>query len=96
MTMTTTVREVPERHRYEISVDGAMAGYTRVLIDGDVAVMPHTEIDPQYEGQGLAKTLIAAALDDLRARALTVVPQCPFVRDFIDKHPQYQDLVRAS
>jgi predicted GNAT family acetyltransferase len=93
VTMATTVSEIPERHRYEISVDGALAGFTGVTLDGDVAIMPHTKIDPAYEGQGLATTLIRAALDDVRARGLTVVPRCPFVRDFIDKNPDYQDLV---
>lgn len=93
--MATTVSEVPERHRYEISLDGALAGYTLFTVDGDVATMPHTEIYPGFEGQGLATTLIQAALDDARARGLTVVPRCPFVRAFIEQHPDYQDLVAA-
>jgi uncharacterized protein len=91
--MTTTVVEVPERHRYEIMVDGALAGFTLFTVDGDVAIMPHTQIDAAYEGHGLASTLIRAALDDLRGRGLTVVPRCPFVREFIEKNPEYRDLV---
>ena len=66
--MATTVTENPERRRYEISVDGTLAGFTQFEIDGDVATMPHTEIDPGYKGQGLATTLIRGALDDARAR----------------------------
>jgi predicted GNAT family acetyltransferase len=91
--MQTTVTENPGRHRYEISLDGALAGFTMFTLDGDVAIMPHTEIDPEYKGKGLATILIRAALDDARARGLTVVPRCPFVRGFIEKHPDYQDLV---
>lgn len=93
--METTVTESPERHRYEISVDGELAGFTMFTLDGDVAIMPHTKIDPEYKGQGLATTLIGSALDDLRERGVTVVPRCPFVREFIEKHPEYQDIVKA-
>jgi uncharacterized protein len=94
--MTTTVAEIRERQRYEISVDGALAGFTKFSVDGDVATMPHTEIDPRFAGQGLATTLIRAALDDARARGLTVVPRCPFVRAFIEHNADYQDLVAAG
>jgi len=93
--MATAVTENLERRRYEISVDGALAGFTRFEVDGDVATMPHTEIDPEYKGQGLATTLIRATLDDARARGLTVVPLCPTVRAFIGRNADYQDLVAA-
>lgn len=93
--METTVTEQPERHRYEISVDGSLAGYTLVTVDGDVAIMAHTKIDAAYKGQGLATILIKAALDALRVRGLKVVPRCPFVRDFIEKNPEYQKLLAA-
>jgi predicted GNAT family acetyltransferase len=92
--METTVTENPERHRYEIYFDGELAGFTMFTLDGDVAIMPHTEIDPHYKGHGLATTLIGSALDDLRERGMTVVPRCPFVRDFIEKHPEYHDIVK--
>jgi uncharacterized protein len=93
--MTTTVTEAPARHRYEISVDDALAGFTMFTLDGDVAIMSHTEIDREYEGRGLATTLIGSTLDDLRQRGLTVVPRCPFVRAFIDERPEYQDLLSS-
>jgi predicted GNAT family acetyltransferase len=93
--MEATVTENPGRHRYEISVDGEPAGFTMYTLDGDVAIMPHTKIDSAYEGQGLATTLIGAALDDLRERGVTVVPRCPFVRDFVEKHPEYRDIVKG-
>lgn len=93
--METTVTENPERHRYEIYVDGELAGFTMFTLDGDVAIMPHTKIDPEYEGHGLATRLIGAALADLREREVTVVARCPFVREFLEKHPEYQDVVKG-
>ncbi|MFN2519160.1 MAG: GNAT family N-acetyltransferase [Jatrophihabitantaceae bacterium] len=92
--METTVTENPARHRYEMSVDGALAGFTMLTIDGDVAIMPRTQIEAEFREHGLAATLIGATLDDLRQRGLTVVARCPFVRDFVEKHPEYQDLVK--
>ncbi|MDQ2750046.1 MAG: N-acetyltransferase [Actinomycetota bacterium] len=93
--METTITESPERHRYEIYVDGELAGFTMFTLDGDVAIMPHTKILPEYRQHGLASALIGDALDDLRERQVTVVPRCPFVRKFIDEHPEYQDIVKA-
>ena len=56
-------------------------------------VFTHTEIDPAFEGHGLGSTLARAALDDARSRGESVVPRCQFIRAFIDRHPDYADLV---
>jgi uncharacterized protein len=82
--------------RYEIRVDGELAGFTQFVAggaDGDTVVFPHTEIDGKFAGQGLARTLIGAALDDMRMQGKKIVPLCPFVKSFIKKNPGYQDLV---
>lgn len=91
--MPTTVTEDRAEHRFEIRVDGELAGFTEFSLDGGVATFPHTAIHEQFEGQGLGKTLIRAALDDARDRGWRIVPQCSFVRGFVDKNPEYQDLV---
>lgn len=91
--MTTKVTANDDEGRYEIHVDDELAGFTEFHVAGDVATFPHTEIASEYEGQGLAKQLIGRALDDMRSRGLTVVAQCPFVRSFIEKNPEYQDLL---
>ena len=91
--MATEVRRNDEGGRYEITVDGDLAGFTQFHPDGDVLVFPHTQIDERYSGQGLAKILIGQALDDVRARGLAIVPTCEFVQGYLDKNPQYQDLI---
>ena len=91
--MTTSVVENEDEGRYDIVVDGEVAGFTVVDVHGDVAIFPHTEIASEYEGHGLASELIAGALDDVRATGLRVIARCPFVRDFIEKHGEYQDLL---
>jgi predicted GNAT family acetyltransferase len=91
--MATEVRRNDEAGRYEITVDRDVAGFAAFHPDGDVLVFPHTEIDERYSGQGLAKVLIGQALDDVRARGLTIVPTCEFVQGYLEKNPRYQDLI---
>ena len=83
----------PDETRYEIRVDGALAGFVLYRDEGDRVVLIHTEIDDAYEGQGLGGRLAAFALDDIRRRGLRVVPRCPFIRAYIERHPDYADLV---
>jgi len=92
-TVDATVVDQPERERYEISVAGEPAGFTQYRLRPGLVAFVHTEIDPAREGEGLASRLIATALDDARERGLAVLPFCPFVNAYIERHPEYADLV---
>ena len=59
----------------------------------DRILLTHTEIDPSCEGRGYGSLLARAVLDAARADGLQVAPLCPFIRDYIDRHPEYEDLV---
>lgn len=85
-----------EAGRYEVLVDGALAGYADRIVDGTVMVLPHTVVDPRFRGRGLAATLVERALADARERSLTVDPQCWYVAQYIDSHPDEQDLLAKS
>jgi predicted GNAT family acetyltransferase len=94
--METEVRHNAERSRYELWADAELAGIADYDTAGTtVMVFPHTEISPAMRGQGLAAVLVRAALDDVRAAGHTVDPQCWYVAQFIDQHPEYQDLLAA-
>lgn len=82
-----------DKQRYEIHVDGTLAGLTQAREDGDVIVFPHTVVFDEFEGQGLASRLVAGALDDVRARGKKIVAECPYVARFVEKHPEYADLL---
>ena len=80
--------------RYEARVDGRLAGSAYYDTADDLIVFTHTEVDDAYEGQGVGSTLARAALDDVRADGRRkVVPRCPFIKGWIDRHPAYQDLL---
>jgi predicted GNAT family acetyltransferase len=79
--------------RYEIHLDGELAGFAEYTDRPGRVVFTHTEIGDQFGGRGLAGRLIGWALDDVRARGLKLTPRCPFVRAYIDKHSEYADLV---
>jgi uncharacterized protein len=87
----TRVTDNPAELRYELIVDGELAGEIRYRrVPGGLALV-HTEVDPKREGLG--SVLVRGALDDLRARGLRVVPVCPFVRAYIKRHSEYEDLL---
>ena len=90
------VVHAPEASRYELCDGDRLIGeaaYHRR--DGRIA-FTHTEVDEALEGRGLGSRLVATALDDARSEGLEVVPLCPFVARFIDRHPEYQEVVAAD
>lgn len=90
------VRHNPSESRYEAWAGDDLAGIAAYEADDRRIVFTHTEVADAYEGQGVASSLAREALDDVRRRGgLEVVPQCHFIKGWIDKHPDYQDLVRS-
>lgn len=88
-----SVVDNPAELRYELEVDGTLAGILRYRTEPGIVVLVHTDVDPAFEGRGLGGQLVAGALDDIRARGLQVVPHCPFAAAYIRRHPEYADLV---
>ncbi len=89
----TTVADNPAEERYELTVDGELAGIAEYRGHGQVRTLTHTEIEERFEGRGLATELIRSALADVRARGLQVIPICPFVKAFLAEHREDLDLV---
>ena len=87
------VRHDPDRHRYELLVDGKVAGLAAYRERGDVVIVTHSEVDPALRGQGLGNELAGRTLDQLRERGAKVVPACPFFAAYVGEHPEYDDIV---
>ena len=90
-----TVADNPALNRYEIRADGQTLGFAAYQKQADGAVVfTHTEIDEAYEGHGLGSRLARGALAGVRAEGRSVVPLCPFIKGYIDRHPEFQSLVQ--
>jgi hypothetical protein len=87
------VSDNPESARYEVKVDGNVAGFVDYHLRGDKIALTHTEVFPEYEGQGLAGRLARTALDSARDAGLSVIPTCPYIAKYIERHPEYANLV---
>lgn len=84
---------LPEKHRYEAHLDGRRAGFAEYELSDEQVVFTHTEVDPAFEGRGVGSALARFALDDVRGGGRQVVAKCPFIKEWIDKHPDYADLL---
>jgi predicted GNAT family acetyltransferase len=89
-----TVENNEGARRFEARTPEGMAELRYLVRGGDTLVLIHTEVPPALQGRGIAGLLARAALEWARARGLKVVPKCPYVRAFIERHPEFQDLVR--
>lgn len=90
---TVEVVEAADRQRYEARLGGELAGFAEYRRRDGRTVFTHTEVDGRFEGQGVGGALARAALDDVRARGEQAVPVCPFIAGWIERHPDYDDLV---
>ncbi len=85
MAETTVIRN-DEASRYEIQVDGALAGFMDTEDRGGKTLITHTEVLDEFQGQGLAGILVREALGDLATTGETVIPLCPYVQGFLRKN----------
>ena len=96
-TADSAVARHPEAQRYEIVIDGHAAGFAEYRLvgpDHETMVFTHTVVKDAFAGRGVGSRLAKAALDDARARGLSVRPECSFFVRYIERHGEYADLVR--
>jgi hypothetical protein len=90
--MAEDVRDNPAQHRFELAVEGSIA-FAEYEAAGKTITFVHTEVPEALAGRGIASRLVKGALDQVRARGLKVVSECPFVSAYLGKHPEYGDLL---
>lgn len=89
-------RHNEDQSRYEGWVDGELAGFAAYQRDDGRITFTHTEVGDAYEGHGVGSAIARFALDDVRAQdGAHVVPQCRFIRDWIDRHPDYRSVLHG-
>jgi hypothetical protein len=91
--MSDTVRDNTKLHRFELDADGHVAFSDYKRDDGLLTIM-HTEVPKALEGRGIGSSLIRGVLETARAQGLKVKPVCPFAKGYIERHPEYADLLK--
>ena len=89
----TDVNDNKAMQRFELNVEGHIAA-AYYEISGNVITFTHTEVPKELGGKGVGSILVKGALEQVRARGLRVIAQCPFVHAYIGKHPEYADLLK--
>jgi uncharacterized protein len=89
------ITDAPSRERYEAHLDGELAGILEYRVTRGRIALIHTEVLPVHEGRGVGSALVRFALDDARRRELRVIPTCPYVQDYLRRHPE-DDIVVGS
>ncbi|PRY13920.1 GNAT family N-acetyltransferase [Kineococcus rhizosphaerae] len=99
---TPTVRDVPDRGRFEVLVGDQVAGAAHYLdVDavgggpGRERIFFHTVVEDGFSGQGLAGRLVRSALEETVRSGLGIVPVCPFVKTYVGRHPEYRPSTRT-
>lgn len=90
------ISDQPEESRYEAVREGTLVGHIDYETEGDILTLTHAIVPEEFGGQGVASAMARGVLDDIRARDLRLVPQCSFVAGYIEKHPDYADLVAEA
>jgi len=90
--MPSPIRDNSARSRFELDADGITV-FMNYRPTGNALSLDHTETPVAARGRGLASRLTRGVLDEVRSRGLKIVPRCPFVRAYVERHPEYRDLV---
>ena len=85
----------PKTRRFEVTLGGEVA-FAEYSLLHDAIVLPHTVVPDAFAGRGVASALAVAALTYARTHGLKVKPVCPFMAGYIQKHPEWQDLVHED
>ncbi|MPZ96007.1 MAG: N-acetyltransferase [Propionibacteriales bacterium] len=94
--MELELRDNTDESRYELVDGDTLAGIVEYKLDEGTISLTHTEVDSSYKGEGLGSRIASGVLDGVRARGLAMLPVCPFIRRYVQRHPEYADLVPAD
>ena len=90
----TEIRKNTQNNRYEAVENGQVIGFAEFIDRGETVVMPHTEVNATHEGSGVGGQLAEFALNDIKNAGRKVQPSCAFIASYIQKNPQYGDVVQ--
>jgi predicted GNAT family acetyltransferase len=82
--------------RYWLVVDGVEAEMTYSRANDKLIIIDHTEVPPALRGRKIGERLVRQAIEDARREAFAIIPLCPFAKAQIERHPEWQDVVRGA
>lgn len=85
--------EVTENNRFELEIDQSVAFIEFDKIEPNILDLVHTEVPEALSGKGVGSKLVEGALQYSRDNELKIIPSCPFIKNYIDKNPQWKDLI---
>ncbi len=91
-----TIVDVPARRHYEARFGNEVVGFIEYRSVRGRRILFHTEVDRSVEGRGVGSRLVSGVLDDVRANGLAITVKCPFMAAFLQRHPEYRDLLSMS
>lgn len=94
--MEPTIVDAPEASRFEARIGEELAGILEYVVKRNRIALVHTEVMPAFTGRGIGGRLAGHALADARRRELGVIVICPYVRSYLERHPEHRDIVRAG
>lgn len=91
--MEFVVRNNDSARRFEANIENSLA-FVQYKLERNQMTLVHTEVPPELGGQGVGSKIVKAALDFAKDNGLRVLPECPFVKNYIERHDSYQDIVK--
>ena len=82
--------------RYEAKLEGAVVGFIEYRDAANARLLTHTEVNPDLEGQGVGSRLVKFALEEIKSSGVSLVPMCPFVAAYVQRHREYAELVAPA
>jgi uncharacterized protein len=95
-TASIVIENNTDKQQYEAKLDGKVVAFAEYRPIGTSLMFTHTEVNEDLEGKGVGGQLIRFALEDTKTQSMTVIPMCPFVKLFIQRHKEFIDVVHPS
>ena len=90
------ISDAPDRQRYEATLAGELVGVLEYVVKRERIALVHTKVYQGHEGQGVGAGLVRFAFDAARVRGLKVIAICPYVQQYLVRHPEDDDIVVGS